>query len=273
LVIGIRTRLKSLLAVYNIIPRLPSVRKSIGIFLNPIDSTRVIEFSYLLRFIELSGIKPKIILDVSSPYILAYLLSKIGKVVKTDINIEEKKNILESENLFFMPGNATNLPFENNSFDLVYSISVIEHIYGNYFNAVREMVRVTRPKGHIYLTFPVSSVRTEEWLDKNIYGHQHKENGRFFFQYRFNESDLHHICCCAENVEILARSIYWEKKRGRYDKYILLMRKEYRNKKINFMKNIIVNNWASFSLLEAHPRGFETQRNFGNACVILKKLR
>ena len=261
------------MAVYSIIPRLPSLRQSIHVLLNPIDSTRYIEFSYLLRFIERLAIKPKSILDVSSPYILSYLLSKIGKVVKTDINREEMKNIVESESLLFMSEDATCLSFKNNSFDLVYSISVIEHIFENYLTAVMEMVRVTRPGGHIYLTFPVSSARMEEWLDENIYGHQHEENGRYFFQYRLDESGLDRICCCTENVEILARSIYWEKKQGRYDKFIRLMRKEYRNKKINFMKNIIVNNWACFSLLEAHPRGFETQRNFGNACVILKKLR
>ncbi len=69
-------------------------------------------------------------LDVSSPYILSYVLSKTGKVVKTDINPGEGKFIREGESLSFRPENATRLSFGDDSFDLVCWISVIEHITG-----------------------------------------------------------------------------------------------------------------------------------------------
>jgi ubiquinone/menaquinone biosynthesis C-methylase UbiE len=52
----------------------------------------------------------------------------------------------------FIIGNSKNLPFENNTFDLVYSVNTFHHIsilgYAKIRKVLEEMVRVTTPKGY-----------------------------------------------------------------------------------------------------------------------------
>ena len=103
-------KLKTVLEIYGIIHHLPGWRHAIKILINPMDSTRYIEFAHLLQFLDKSGVRPQRILDVSSPYILSYVLSKTGKVIKTDINPGEGKFIREGENLSFRPEDAAEFP-------------------------------------------------------------------------------------------------------------------------------------------------------------------
>ena len=264
-------KLKTVLEIYGIVHHLPGWRHAIKILINPMDSTRYVEFAHLLRFLDEKGVRPQRILDVSSPYILSYVLSKTGKVIKTDINPEEGEFIREGENLSFRLEDATHLSFEDDSFDLVCSISVIEHIHGNYLTAVREMARVTRPGGYLYLTFPVSSTRMEEWLGEDPYGFQHRAKGRSFFQYRFSEEELAGICSASSDMEVLDQSVYWERKGGRYDRTIGWLRKDCGNGKINVLKNSLVNLVSGFILLDNRPAGFRCSKSFGNASIFFRK--
>lgn len=51
--------------------------------------------------------------------------------------------------------NATNLPFNDNSFDLVHSVGLIEHFDNDTIQKiVHEMSRVMRPNGFLYLAVP-----------------------------------------------------------------------------------------------------------------------
>lgn len=264
-------KLRTVLEIYGILHHLPGWRQAFKILINPMDSTRYIEFAHLLRFLDKRGVRPERILDVSSPYILSYVLSKTGKVIKTDINPEEGRFIREGENLSFRPEDATHLSFGDDSFDLVYSISVIEHIHGNYLKAVREMARVTRPGGYLYLTFPVSSTRMEEWLEEDPYGVQHRAEGRWFFQYRFSEEDLTGICSASGEMEVLDRSVYWERKAGRYNRVMEWLRKDLGVGKVNVVKNSLVNLVSGFFLLDNRAAEFLRSKPFGNASIVLRK--
>jgi ubiquinone/menaquinone biosynthesis C-methylase UbiE len=53
----------------------------------------------------------------------------------------------------FVQGDAQNLPFADNSFDLVISCETIEHL-PDASKALREMLRVSRPAGKLLLTTP-----------------------------------------------------------------------------------------------------------------------
>jgi ubiquinone/menaquinone biosynthesis C-methylase UbiE len=53
----------------------------------------------------------------------------------------------------FVQGNAEELPFAGESFDVVVSCETIEHV-PNVDKAVSEMFRVTRPNGRLFLTTP-----------------------------------------------------------------------------------------------------------------------
>lgn len=49
------------------------------------------------------------------------------------------------------------LPFEENSFDGYWSLGVIEHFYAGYEEIAKEMHRVIKPGGYLFLTFPYMS--------------------------------------------------------------------------------------------------------------------
>lgn len=247
------------------------LKKILSQIINPIDNVRYTEFTYLIKFIKINDLKQMNILDISSPFIMSYILSSQNKVTKTDINIKERENINENINLNFKIENATQLTYKDNTFDLVYSISVIEHIYEKYIHAINEMIRVVKSGGYVYLTFPVSGKHVEEWIDDNIYSHQYKENNKTFFQYRFNEEDINKILKQLSNVEIIDMSIYWERKNGQYDKTMEQIKKQLKNKNLNFLKNSFVNFVGGFTLLENKPSNFKYPRLFGNITIVIRK--
>jgi len=50
------------------------------------------------------------------------------------------------------------LNFENNFFDGYWSLGVIEHFYEGYNEIIKEISRVLKPNGYLFLTFPMMSV-------------------------------------------------------------------------------------------------------------------
>jgi SAM-dependent methyltransferase len=203
---------------------------------------------------------------------MAYYLAKNNFVSKANIDESERKYIKESKNLKFKVVNATKMPFENNSFDVTYSISVVEHIYEKYLDAVREMIRVTRGGGIIFITFPVSSSHQEEWVRKTIYSNQARRGEKAFFQYRFSESDVKSILSGIDGVDVINCDIFWEKFDGKYDKMIALLRKDSFSKHFRFLKNSFIMFFMGLSFFEEEPqRDFSRARSFGNFQLALRK--
>jgi len=198
------------------------------------------------------------------------MLSRTGHVIKTNIDPIEKRFIRERPTLEFKVEDAVNLSFQDNAFDLVYSISVIEHIYEAYPSAVNEMVRVAKPGGLIYLTFPVASSHVEEWLDYPAYPSQEKSERGFFFQYRFSEAEMDSLVG-GLGTEIVAKHVYWERRPGLYDNVMRVMRKTSGVRVLDIMRNAILNLYSGFFLLEESPDDFIPSRAFGTACVVLRK--
>lgn len=119
------------------------------------------------------------ILDVGTggsliPYFLA---SKKGVQITTfdlEAPTEKPKFFLSHRSVSHATGTMLTLPFTNSTFDVVLCISAIEHLdHGNYTKflrdtkkAISELVRVTKPKGYIFLTsdiyFPHLQ-KTDRW--------------------------------------------------------------------------------------------------------------
>lgn len=264
-------KLKTRLLIYCQLRRFPSVKSAFRIFINPIDSTREIEFSYLIKYLQQNNIKPECVLDISSPFVMAYVLSANSTVIKTDINPIEKEMIKKGPKLRFILEDATKLSFPDNSFDLVYSISVIEHIYEKYTNAINEMLRVLKPGGYMYLTFPVAKNHTEEWLDQRTYPTQYKNSDKAFFQYRFDENDVVGMLDGLNEIEIADMSIYWERADGEYDKTMKRLRVKPFNSKFTSLRNGLINIYSSIFLLETSPTDFSNAKEFGNISIMLRK--
>jgi len=81
------------------------------------------------------------------------ILSSLGEVVSVEPN-EECCEFLKSKlNLKVINASATDLPFENNRFDLVCAFDVIEHIDDD-SSAVNELKRVCKSNGRVFVTVP-----------------------------------------------------------------------------------------------------------------------
>lgn len=250
---------------------MPEVRRALSHLLNPLDSTRYTELAHLFSFFD-KRLKDLKVLDVSSPHMLSYLLSRDNDVIKTNIDEGERRFIRESPRLKFHRADALKLDFPDESFDLTCSVSVVEHIYAKYIAAVRELSRVTKKGGFLYLTFPVSEVRTEEWLTYPMYPAQEKTGKGFFFQYRFDKADVDALLAAAGPAEVVSRGVYWERREGAYDGLMAALRKDLHYAPLNLLRNSVLNLYSGFFLLENSPAGFGENRGFGNISVVLKKL-
>lgn len=119
------------------------------------------------------------ILDVSSPKALSlYLGSEGARVVATDLddpNLHGRwvkyAEMRRWENYRVCFADARRMNFEDESFDFIYSISVIEHIPGDGdTEALREFARLLRPGGKAVVEVPYRREREQVFLDYDSKG-------------------------------------------------------------------------------------------------------
>ena len=141
------------------------------------------------------------ILDVSSPKLLAFLygLKPKQRLVAADLEeyfvgdfetfMSETDLSLET-NVFDA---SSKIPYPDESFDKVFSVSVLEHIADTGDGlAFDEIYRVLAPGGVAVITLPVYSEYLEEWTTNRSYWRtkQDNDNQKFFFQRRYDLAAL-----------------------------------------------------------------------------------
>ena len=104
----------------------------------------------LLGFVELKGKQDFLEVGCGNGIVSKYLARNYGSnIVGIDVDPEQielaNKDIGEIPDIRFIEADATSLPFEDNSFDIVLSFGVLHHIY-SWLDALKEIERVLRDK-------------------------------------------------------------------------------------------------------------------------------
>jgi predicted SAM-dependent methyltransferase len=196
--------------------------------LTPVNITRYYEFPF--TFASLSS-KPRQCLDVSSPRLFSfYVADKHPDATIRMINPD-------STDCAFTHSVVTTLNFQNiridnldlraaladgKTYDHIWSISVIEHIDGDYDDraAARELYDALCPGGRLILTLPVDRILWNEYRSHNAYGTQStRDADRYFFQRYYDRDAIH-----ARIIDEIGRqpsvvSWFGEKVAGHFEAY------------------------------------------------------
>jgi SAM-dependent methyltransferase len=166
----------------------------------PMNYVRIIESPLTFELLDVN--KNHKILDISSPKLLPlYMMVKGFKnITVSDVEEYFKEDFqVYSQNFPISPKietfDARKIPYQDETFDRVFSISVLEHVPGEGdIDISKEVARVLKPEGLFVLTLPAYKVYLEEWVkNPSIYWQTEKDReGRSFYQRRYDESSIRH---------------------------------------------------------------------------------
>jgi SAM-dependent methyltransferase len=166
----------------------------------PMNYVRIIESPLTFELLDIN--KNHKILDISSPKLLPLYMMVNGFKNITVSDIEEyfKEDFkVYSEHFTISPKietfDARNIPYQDETFDRVFSVSVLEHVPGEGdIHISKEVARVLKPDGLFVLTLPAYKVYLEEWVkNPSIYWQtENDREGRSFYQRRYDESSIRH---------------------------------------------------------------------------------
>ncbi len=147
------------------------------------------EYSHLLQTVSFTTTMQ--LLDVGSgeSTLPIFLARRVKQVTCVDIKKPSKKlfqKLKRYTNMSYLKADMRHLPFKDGSFDLVLSISAIEHVlaegkniaYGSYLEAVKqsviELARVLKSGGRLFLTSDIYFPRLQK---DDRYSRFHKQKG------------------------------------------------------------------------------------------------
>ena len=130
----------------------------------------------LFGFIEISPNQKFLEVGCGSGGVSRYIAEKyLLNVTGTDLDPEliqlARENIDDTSDVQFLEADATDLPFQDNHFDIVLSFGVMHHI-PNWLDALREIKRILRTKGYL-VYFDILYPKLTTWVGgffKHKYG-------------------------------------------------------------------------------------------------------
>ena len=81
------------------------------------------------------------------------IISKFGKTIAMDISKETLSKVVQSDTIQLIRGDAENLPFREDVFDIVLMLDVIEHLE-NDEKSVQQVFTVMNGGGHLIISVP-----------------------------------------------------------------------------------------------------------------------
>ena len=176
-------------------------------------------------------------LDVSSPRLFSTYVLKETSVDELDIINADRRDMgvtldvlanvgVESSRYHGTVARAESLPWPDCTFSCVWSISVIEHVpEPDDVAAMREIWRVVKPGGTLYITVPTSKEATEEARSEDVYqvlGDEGRapSSGDVFFQRLYDRRQVEQkLLGPLEGVGSVRQTLYGESSAGLYDTY------------------------------------------------------
>jgi predicted SAM-dependent methyltransferase len=164
----------------------------------PMESVRYFEFDFMWRALSRTPIHHY--LDVSSPRLFPVILAGKNRVMVAELINPDKRDLQATAILIKACGLdgrchlrdclIEDAPFAPASFDVITSISVVEHIPRDK-EAVKKMWELLKPGGKLLLSVPCAAVAEEEYVDNDTFGLQTPEGTGFFFhQHVYDQSRL-----------------------------------------------------------------------------------
>lgn len=214
-------------------PRTPILKGwSYQLMFAPMDSTRYFEFDFFWQTIQALSSKIRW-LDVSSPRLpLLLALDKHSNWQGEFIN-PDSKDLAVTEMLLKATGLdkqcnlsgelIADVDYTPESFDLITSISVVEHIPADR-EAIEIMWKLLKPGGKLLLSMPCAANAYEQYNDQNEYALlKSDEKGYVFFQRFYDQSLLEENIFCVTG-QPQRMQIFGEKEKGLFQRNAALKR-------------------------------------------------
>lgn len=187
----------------------------------PLSYWRAAEFAYVARMLNVP--QRSRVLDLGSPKDLALLFAREREYSVTAVDILEDavevcKQFAAAQKIdgegpgrvFAEVQDGRALSYEDNTFDAVFSVSVIEHIpNADDTTAMQELIRVVKPGGLVVITVPYDTVYRETFLDGPVY--ERDDPGKNFFERHYDAETLAARLITPVAAEVVDQQLWGEK--------------------------------------------------------------
>jgi hypothetical protein len=199
-----------------------------GLLVAPLDSVRYFEFDFMWG--RILKIMPQSYLDISSPRLLPLMVVSRNDTLIADLINPDKKDLPRTISLArsfgvykkcrFHANLIEDAALAENSFDLVTSMSVLEHIPDDK-GAIQKIWDLLKPGGVLLISVPCAATASEEYTNLNDYELiDADENGFVFWQRYYDEKLMHEKIFSITGLPRHFR-IYGEKKAGNYQQNVV----------------------------------------------------
>ena len=158
-------------------------------FLNPVSIVRYFEFPFVARSIPANA---RICADVSSPRLFSLFWAARHPDVTIQMLNPDRRDLADTRRmaasagirLTLLDSDARILKDRPETYDSIWSISVLEHVHGDYDDrdAIAWLYSALRPGGVLVVTVTTDRVFWDEYRESDPYGLDRTDAGRVFFQ-------------------------------------------------------------------------------------------
>lgn len=230
---GLAFRLLCLMKGIRLLLREGDLVRAYVLIVAPLDSVRYFEFDFMWNAVK--RMKICSYLDVSSPRMLPLMIAdRMANLVADLINPDKKdlpmtislaKSFGVAEKCRFHSSLIEDAPLKPESFDLITSMSVIEHIPDDK-GAIQKMWDLLKPGGVLLISVPCAARASEEYTNVNDYELIDADESGFVFWQRYYDEALVQQRIYSITGSPRRVQIYAEKEAGSYNQNVAQKRSD-----------------------------------------------